>query len=270
MSKPKKEQKAAEHEILLKIARKGSSYFYPFHSKGKDYIASRATIYRAKENLENNKLIKFLENQKSKGRKRKIYSLTAAGICRALATSNILYDNPEVIAENWGRLFPVLKKLPLFDKYDVGYELLRCLRRAVKRLTGMSSFINESSVAQDTNAQIYKMLTEKVGADLRVKYDRVLQEDPELRQAAKRYLKARRGGLHLLRALQATEQLKLVFPLLESDKPDWNKIRETEEYIEHTPRGYGLGGIIEYIENLVTQTRELTEKERIQKQEGSS
>jgi len=271
MSKPKKEQKAAEHEILLKIARKGSSYFYPFHSKGKDYIASRATIYRAKENLENNKLIKFLENQKSKGRKRKIYSLTAVGVCRALATSNLLDDNPEAIAENWGHLIPVLKKLPLFDKHNLKWRLLHYLRREVKYLIGISIFINESStkaekrnesiVVQNTNKQTYKMLTEKtISPELGMKYNKILQEDPELREGTKRYLRGRRG-LAFTHVIEATERLKLVFPLLESDNPDWNEIQKTEESLRNT-WFYDEKGIIEYLEALVTKKKEHAEHER--------
>ena len=100
--------------------------------------------------------------------------------------------------------------------------------------------------------------------ELRMKYDKILLEDSELRRGTKKYLNGRRE-LALINVIDATEHLKLVFPLLESDEPDWNKIRKTEEYIEHTTlQGYGSGGIIEYIENLVTQTRELTEKDRRQ------
>jgi len=225
MSRKKRVQQTdAENDILEDIVKNGPSHIYPFHCVGsRRYISSRATIYRAKDNLLQNNFIRLATTEKVNGRIRKVYTLTAQGLCKFLAYSDWLYEKPELIMEKGGHLLPILKKLPLFDKHGIEWNLRHCLKKVVKYPAFNMFSVKDTQVTNYIEDQVCKMLTEKASADLRVKYDRVLQEDPELREAAKKYLRARRGGLHLMSALQATEQLKLVFPLLESDEPDWNK-----------------------------------------------
>ena len=268
MSKPKKEQAAAEHEILLKIARKGSGYFYPFHNQGEDYIASRATIYRAKENLEKNQLIKFLETQVVERRERKIYTLTMKGLCEALASSNLLHENPKDIVEIWGHIIPVLKSFSLFEKHGVKRELLDCIQQAVTEILKKYSLPDEM-IPSFVKGNVRLMLAEKkiepkLLADpdsaseyekelkTQLKFDKVLAEDYKLRQSIKDHLEQKRLRI-IMNGLDITARLARIFPLLENDEPDWNEVFSIEKLV-HGPRMWKVDELIHaFIE---------TEKER--------
>jgi DNA-binding PadR family transcriptional regulator len=248
--------------VLLK--NKEMAQFDIPNEVGKHYT----TILRQLRKLEKRKLVKVArrERSKKKGKDKKIYTLTPAGVCSILITSNLLYDNPEAIAKDWGHLFPILKKLPLFQKYGVKHYLLKNIKDTLKKLGVMLWDKATPLITINTNRQVYRMLTEKTSPELSIKYNKILQEDPELREGTKGYLRGRRW-LAIIRVIEATERLKLVFPLLESDNPDWRKIQKTEEYLRNMP-SYGYKEIIEHMEALVTKKKEqYAQAERLQNQQ---
>ena len=212
-------------------------------------ISDRSVI-RNLQSLEKNKLIKSRHEPSVKqGPGRNVWTLTLKGLCQYCA--NLLHSKQvldENVIENWGTLLPFLNKFALFKKHGLGQpfreEITNLLaiyldiiseEEKLKYLSFFSPYFRgtaEKLIGFDE--QIVLRFSSTVDIDSSLKWDRVLNEDEELRRKTKSFLEEQRTYLKF-QLSEIEGKLEQVLPMLEKPNPDWGGIAEIEHKLRRTP-----------------------------------
>ena len=211
---------------------------------------SYRNVIRNLQFSEKTKLIESrFERSQKQGPGRKVWTLTLKGLCQY--TANLLHSQEvlnETVIERWGTLLPFLNKFGLFKKYGLGQpfreEITHLLaiyldliseEEKSKYLSFFSPYFHgtaEQIIGFDE--QIILRLSSMMDVDSSLKWDRVLNEDKELRRKTKSFLEEQRTYLKF-QLSEIEGKLQQVLPLLEKPNPDWDGVCEIENRLRRAP-----------------------------------
>jgi DNA-binding PadR family transcriptional regulator len=212
-------------------------------------ISDRSVIRNLKS-LEENKLIKSRHEPSVKqGPGRNVWTLTLKGLCQYCA--NLLHSKKvlnENVIENWGTLLPFLNKFAIFKKHGLGQPFREEITNLLaiyldliseeEKLNYLSYFspyfrgTAEKIIGFDE--QIVLRFSSTLDIESSLKWDRVLNEDEELRRKTKSFLEEQRTYLKF-QLSEIEGKLEQVLPVLENPNPDWGGIAEIEHRLRRTP-----------------------------------
>jgi DNA-binding PadR family transcriptional regulator len=211
---------------------------------------SYRNVIRNLQSLEKNRLIESrLERSAKQGPGRKVWTLTLKGLCQYCAN---LLQSQEImdgtVVEKWGTLLPFLNKFGLFKKHGLGQPFRKEITRSLavyldlisvdekyKYLSFFSPYFRgttEKLIGFDEQIILHFSSTIDVNSSL--EWDRVLNEDEELRRKTKSFLKEQRTYLKFQLA-EIEGKLEQVLPLLEKPNPNWERINGIEVKLRQTP-----------------------------------
>jgi molybdenum-dependent DNA-binding transcriptional regulator ModE len=200
--------------------------------------------------LARNRLIQSrLVPSEKQGPGRKVWTLTLKGLCQYCA--NILQSQEvlsETVIEKWGTLLPFLNKFGLFKKHELGQPFREEITRALAIYLDLISedekykylhfftpyFRGTIEKLIGFDEQVVLRFSSTADIDSSLKWNRVLNEDEELRRKTKSFLEEQRTYLKF-QLSEIEGKLEQVLPLLEKPNPDWDGIIEIEHRLRKAP-----------------------------------
>lgn len=217
----------SEKTALLYILEKGPTYAYNLSHNKTRLFNTEKTANTALNGLSRKGLLEKKNTSKERGRKD--YYLTLKGLCTALvysAESDEIRQKIENIFDRWNHLLPLLKKFSLFKKHGLEDYFKETLNQETKIFV----FYHGrwlSNNARNIEDDFIERSMHQADAGFMMKWNRVLQEDSELRQKTKCRLEMDMK-MEEQRLSEYIERLSKVFPKLELLNPDWDEICKIE------------------------------------------
>lgn len=211
-------------KVLLFFAEKGEANSYKV---SEDCKMQYSTTHSSVKALEKEGFVRLKsEKINEKGVTAKVYTLTLKGLCKAFTVSDALWLKIDVIIDRWSGLLPVLTKFSVFKKHGLEAFFKKSLKTD-SSLIAFSEQIHFASYLKQGLIDRATAIGTSGNADFMMKWNRVLHEDPELRQITKLHLELeKRMKEQYLEDI--TKRLSQVFPKLEQPNPDWDAIRAIE------------------------------------------
>ena len=232
--------KESDGQVLEALILRGSLTIAGIASETR---LSKSTVYEALHGKPQNqnvsllarKLVKIIKEETWKtGLKMCTYTLTPAGICVCLVTSDKLWKKMDDIAERWEPLLPFMfKRWKVFKEHDlekkIGLGLINALMNVVAFPLYRKAQFDSDKMLVSIEEYFMRWMEERANLSIeeRMSWNEILVSDCELGERARRQNEQQIARLQT--RMGECRAVQKVHTMLGTSSPDWQKIRELEE-----------------------------------------
>ncbi len=224
----------SEATVLAYIVEHGPVHGYLIQKLSN--LSGKTTYVALKDLVENGLLVKVAAEKRNRpGQQIQRYRLTLRGLCVGLEFSDILWKKIDTIVEKWKNLLPLIfERWERFNAAGLAEEVKKALESSLEVCAMDWKFghkwDDESGRGFAEDRFLNNVVNEAQPPAVRMKWNRVVGSDKELRQRQQRYQDLQ---FEIYQALTDHQRKKQeITKMLQKTNPDWKEIEKLEAEAE--------------------------------------